>query len=824
MLGVTVGERVIVHLSGFLRHADAYECPAEMTQDGIAEALGISRAHVALELKRLRTAGRVQERMAHVAAAKVRRKVYALTPSGQEIARRMREHARLRTVILSSRDGTREVRGEEALEALRKHGLRESEAVQRVLASDRISLAPPEPPKPAPPPGRPFFGRAAEINALAAWLAKDPRPLAVVVGVAGIGKSAFLAKALSGETRPVFLRRLYPHDDAHGLLSSCADFLVRQGKRRLKAVLSRPAYDPVEAVAVLREDMEGCVLALDDLQACPPAEGVLASLLEAPPPFKILVASRAQPTFYDRGDLLGAGLLEIELTGLDPTAAGALLAARGADLEAPALRHVLRATRGHPLALELFAASGMDAGEAETERFILETVLDGLDDVSEEVLKAFAILRRPAKSPETLGATAAQLRRLLRMAVLAHRDEGYLLHDLVKEFYLRRMGEGERREAHARAARYWEGRRDVLECAFHRIEAGAAEAAAALLAAEGEAFAESARAGELEACLLRLPAGMRPLGLLAETQMFLGKFSDARQVLEGLLRTGTEDEGVRARIHLGRIANRMGAYAEAQTILSAAVREAAERRDPALEGEALRALGGVERKLGNLGVAIEYLSRAAVLLDADPRGKSRAILDLGAVLIARGDLAGARARLEEAARLARKGSREEAAVQNNLAIVLNREGDPRKAAEAFHRSADLALGTGEVRFASYALANAVDNFLQLGAMESAASCAERALALAGTIGDPVALSTAQANLGLVFARRGEWAKAEAQLLESVELIAKLDNPYSLASRYAEIAKVYEAQGRSADAAPWRARADGLFARLREDGPRSASAT
>ena len=155
MLGVTVGERVIVHLSGFLRHADAYECPAEMTQDGIAVALGISRAHVALELKRLRTAGRVQERMAHVAAAKVRRKVYALTPAGQEIARRMREHARLRTVILSSRDGTREVRGEEALEALRKHGLRESEAVQRILASDRISLAPPEPPKPAPPPGRP---------------------------------------------------------------------------------------------------------------------------------------------------------------------------------------------------------------------------------------------------------------------------------------------------------------------------------------------------------------------------------------------------------------------------------------------------------------------------------------------------------------------------------------------------------------------------------------------------------------------------------------------------------------------------------------------
>ncbi len=821
MPAVTVGERVVVHLSGFLRHSDAYECPAEMTQDGIADALGISRAHVALELKRLRAAGRVQERMAHVAGAKVRRKVYVLGPSGQEIARRMREHARQRTIALSDPQGTREARGDEVIEILRKHGLRESEAIQRILVSDVITVAPPEPPRPEPPAGRPFFGRAEELRAVRSWLVDDPRSVAIVVGVAGIGKSAFLAEALSKETRPVLVRRLYAHDDAHGILSSCADFLLRQGKRRLKAALSRPAYDPIEAIAVLREDMEGCVLALDDLQACPAAEGLLACLLGAPLPFKILVASRAQPTFLDRGDLRGMDLLEIPLSGLDPGAAGSLLAAKGADLAPAALRRVLRATRGHPLALELFAASGLDAGEAATERFILETVLDGLDDASDGVLKAFAILRRPAKSPESLGATVAQLRRLLRMAVLQHRGEGYLLHDLVREFFLRRMADGERRNAHARAAVYWEGRGDALESAFHRIEAGETDVAAALLAEEGEAFAESARAGELESCLLRLPPAVRPRALLAETQMFLGRFEDARGVLEDLLRHGSADEALRARVDLGRIANRLGAYSEAQAILGAAVREAGARSDPALEGAALRALGGVERKLGNLGVALAYLSRAASLLEEDPRERARATLDLGAALIARGDLAGARAKLEEAARLARKGSREEAAVENNLAIVLSREGDPRKAAEAFHRSADLALGTGEVRFASYALANAVDNFLQLGAMDSAASCAERALELAGTISDPVALSTAQANLGLVFARRGEWAKAESRLLESVELIAKLENPYSLASRYAEIAKLYEAQGRPADAASWRARADGLFARLRSDGPGAA---
>src|SRR2546422_6183 len=103
---VTVGERILVHLSGFLRHADSYECPVEMTQDGIAAALLLSRAHVALELKRLKSTGKVQERMAHVANARSRRKVYELTPAGQEISRRVRGDAQVRAPRQGPRRGT----------------------------------------------------------------------------------------------------------------------------------------------------------------------------------------------------------------------------------------------------------------------------------------------------------------------------------------------------------------------------------------------------------------------------------------------------------------------------------------------------------------------------------------------------------------------------------------------------------------------------------------------------------------------------------------------------------------------------------------------
>src|SRR6058998_790501 len=396
---VTVGERILVHLSGFLRHADSYECPVEMTQDGIANALLLSRAHVALELKRLKSTGKVQERMAHVANARSRRKVYELTPAGQEISRRMREHARARTIELSAPEGRRTVLGGEAIDALRHAGLREAEAVQRVLVSEVVEMPRPEPAKPAAVPSRTFFGRADERRYLEEWLASGSRAVAVVIGVAGIGKSALLARALAEERRPKLLRRVYAHDDAHGLLSSFADFLAHQNRRRMKAAITRPAYDPIEVVAVLREDLSGCVLAIDDLHACPAADALLRAVFEHPPDAKILVASRTQPTFFEPPDVARGRVVELRLEGLDDDSAAELLASRGASLKPADVPRVVAATGGHPLALELFAASGLDAGAVETERYVLDTVLEDLADPSENLRRRFAVLRRRERSP-----------------------------------------------------------------------------------------------------------------------------------------------------------------------------------------------------------------------------------------------------------------------------------------------------------------------------------------------------------------------------------------------------------------------------------------
>lgn len=138
---LTIGERIVVHLSQFIRVQDEYVVPPEISQSGIAYSLGITRAHTAIELRRAMDAGRIEMRVAHVTGCPTRRKVYRLTTKGEGLARTVRDRALRGAVEVVLPDGRVEaLAGPMAFETLRGHGVPEARAVMLLLTHRQIDV------------------------------------------------------------------------------------------------------------------------------------------------------------------------------------------------------------------------------------------------------------------------------------------------------------------------------------------------------------------------------------------------------------------------------------------------------------------------------------------------------------------------------------------------------------------------------------------------------------------------------------------------------------------------------------------------------------
>ena len=91
MSGFTVAEKILLHVSRYdLLNEDRFNITWDLTQDGIASSLRISRAHSSLELKKLKERGKVIENQGHIKGCRVKRRSYHLTPAGMDEAKRLR--------------------------------------------------------------------------------------------------------------------------------------------------------------------------------------------------------------------------------------------------------------------------------------------------------------------------------------------------------------------------------------------------------------------------------------------------------------------------------------------------------------------------------------------------------------------------------------------------------------------------------------------------------------------------------------------------------------------------------------------------------------
>ena len=459
MIPLTVKERVLLHLLDYSKYAEAVEVPPEMTQEGVAQAAGFDHPHFAQYARPLVREGFVRERMAHIRGARKRRKAYDITETGRMHGIRLREKMKAEVVRVRDSDGAREATVAQVLEEV--HGkiallaiLREAETgtVDLTALAARHAAAFVEMLADAPRLYA-FVGRRSELASVTAD-ADGPR-LFIVRGVAGIGKSSFAAKVcelLRGK-RNLFWHRVRPWDTLQSIQAALGDFLAALGKPGLKSVLVRGEASRV-AEALLR-DLPGTssFSVFDDAheasQEVLPFFRQLKDAVASAADVRVLVLTRRALPFYDRRDVAVSRLVyEMDLVGLEPQETAALLST---ERDAARLMTLSRQLRGHPLFLDLVRANPAAPSRAlrDLRRFIEEEIYAKLTGPERKVMKTVSLYRVPVPREALLPDAGLSYDVLLSLTdrglIRAVGEEGFEVHDTVREFFLSVSTEPERR-------------------------------------------------------------------------------------------------------------------------------------------------------------------------------------------------------------------------------------------------------------------------------------------------------------------------------------------------------------------------------------------
>lgn len=310
-----------------------------------------------------------------------------------------------------------------------------------------------------------LIGRGDDAERLAGLLAED-RPV-VVIGEAGVGKTALLRSVAERSGRPVA---------EGGALASLSwmDYLP------LQRALGRPVCDG-DGIAVAA-DVEACVgpgvLLLDDLHWADAATLDVVAQLAGRIGLSCAVRRGHPATDAVRDRLRTVGFVEVLLPPLESGDAAALIRTLRPDLRESQVAAVVTRSGGNPLLLRELSATGEPTASL---RLAIAARLRGLDAVGRDAFAMLALAGRPV-AVDDLGEPG--VKSLLDADLVVRVPSGVQVrHALLAEVLADQLSAEETRAYHLRIAR---GVDDDGEAARHLELAGDRRAAlaAALRAAE----------------------------------------------------------------------------------------------------------------------------------------------------------------------------------------------------------------------------------------------------------------------------------------------------------------------------------------------------
>ena len=675
--------------------------------------------------------------------------------------------------------------------------------VEKMEAARPLEIPPPPEPT-RPPETAAFVGRETELAYFADRVATSH--LAVITGMAGVGKTALAAALARRVTDPekTFWHSFHEGEGVDVIIWKLAGFLAWHGQEDLWRMLQSaqqtggqtPPPEVLFDYLIQMISGRGYLLCFDDFQHVDD-DPLLEQLVErlrtevlVAGVFSLIITSRRMPDFVQT--------VEFEtLAGLRLADTHMLLMQRGLSLPDDLVSDLHTHTGGNAQFLTLASDALQHAEDparliaqlSETEdmeRYLMSEVDEGLTEDERAVMSGVAVLLGYPGPGEAIEAILdrGSVRRTLRDLSSRHLltvSEGetskeYGQHAIVQTFYYDLLGRRQRRVMHRRAGEYYESEEtDALKAGLHFERAGQYERSARLIATDIWSMINRGQARALKGLLERFT--VQQMDTMQWAQVNLAR---------------------------GQVYSLVGERQLAQSSYQEALSQLAALGDSPhmceLKARTCRGMGDLLQH-ESPSDALDWYRRGLDKLAGSSTSEEAALhIQIGSVQIGMGDYDSALQALERGmSLLPEEPSQLYVSALTNLGTIYYYRGDTEKGNEYTLRGLEISRQLHDRFRMTTILGNvAIDKFVA-GDWEGAVTACLQALALAEQLGSHKQQAQMSLNLGTMYVKMGDSEAALASLSDSLELARKGNLREYEALIQSSLTELYLAQGETAAA-------------------------
>lgn len=799
-INLTSKEKILVYLLEYYGKNDSYALPVGITQEGIAEEVGLKQNTVSYAVRNLVKEELVTEETRRIKGKKQKRKAYFLTEEAVDKAQELKEKISNTPVEVKIDGKNKEIKiGDintyfhlnlSLIEIVKR--IEQGESFDRERKKEQrsfeahFSKMPTHPNESIP-----------EVDELLEWVGEE-KSLALVVGEDGHGKTTVLSKfaeEMQEETNVFYFKVEEWHSSMH-FWTTLSQFLERIGRHRLSSYLqASEEQNENEIFTNLREDLStvNFLFLIDDIDKNRDLQESIKSIseLESTPLMKMVASSES-------GDEVSTHIEDswiVRLESIQPIYES-LKYYYGVEKEKDLIENVVgeHLTKGEFIALAFISILRAPANKDK---------LSMLEEVNTNIVDS--LLQTPFMSL-TMNDMIA-IHPWVKKRVLA-----LLEGDKIKELY--DFEEEKVKKLHEKAYQYYSGHPisdhiEEIEELYHLANAEKFELFEERADKIGEKLLSSGFSSALVDVIGDYKRGKKdpdmvpPIRFLeAEAHRKMEKIDFS---LEGYRRTieHTEDPELETKSHHGiaKIKEDEGKYEEAieeyQRSIEAGEKIKGEKEKRRILGISYLRLGSTLDKKREYEEAKENLIRAIDVLGKD----DNSLLTSAYFILAR--IEKSIGESDEAVEHFQTGLDHWEEIDETYQMVggmkeigalytILRELDD--AEEHLREAVDISERFGYWRLKSSALLSLSECYMERGKIDAAVESALEAKELLDTLGEDEDKAFAHTLLSKGYGMKQEEEKAEEELNQAISIFQRLGSSYRLGLAYFSLAKLQERQG------------------------------